>query len=326
MKLGLDSYSYRRAAGLWDYTLRENQPMTVPHFLEKAADLRLDGVHLSDARHLDSFDYGYISDLKRRADDLGLYLELGASGTNPDHLETLVRAAHVLGSRVVVTQLQAPRLPSTERMERAVSQVAEQLGSALPVCERYGVSLAVAGGELTTAEVLTLLEIVDSRWVGVCVDTGDRLGLLEDPMESARSFGRLIRSVRLTDYQVAPAPEGFHLLGCPLGEGVVDLQGILDLAGAESPAARVAIRSATATPQVPVLEEAYLRLFPEVPASALGAALRRVRDRSTDDPLFVNEAATEESELLAAEEDTVVRSIQWLGEVLGRPELGEIDG
>jgi sugar phosphate isomerase/epimerase len=127
VKLGLDSYSYRRAAGLWDYTLRENQPMGIAHFLEKAADLSLDGVHLSDARHLDSFEYGYISALKSQADDVGLYLELGTSGTNPDHLETLVRSAHVLGSRVVNTYLNLPRVAPAQRMERMLSELAGQL-------------------------------------------------------------------------------------------------------------------------------------------------------------------------------------------------------
>ena len=116
MKLGLDSYSYRHAAGLWDYQPRENAPMTVQHYLEKAAELGLDGVQLADARHLDSFEYGYVDGLKRKTDEIGLYLELGTSGTNPDHLQNMVRAAHVLGSNVVRTFVGRPRVASAQEV------------------------------------------------------------------------------------------------------------------------------------------------------------------------------------------------------------------
>ncbi len=70
MKLGLATYSYHYAAGLWEYTPRENSPMSVEHYLRKAAELNLDGVHLSEPRHLESLEYGYISGLRQKADSL----------------------------------------------------------------------------------------------------------------------------------------------------------------------------------------------------------------------------------------------------------------
>jgi hypothetical protein len=71
MKLGLHTYSYHYAAGLWDYTPRDNPAMAMEHYLQKAAELDLDGLFLADARHLDSLDYGYIAGLRDKAAALG---------------------------------------------------------------------------------------------------------------------------------------------------------------------------------------------------------------------------------------------------------------
>ena len=327
MKLGLNSYSYRHAAGLWEYQPRENAPMAVEHFLEKAAELGLDGVQLADGRHLDSFEYGYVSELRRKAEAFGLYLELGTAGTNPDHLQTMVRAAHVLGSKVVRTFVGKPRPTSVERMAEIISEAAGQIGEALPLCERYGVSLAIENHQdLTTRELLRLMEIADSQWVGVCLDTGNALALLDDPMETARAFGPLIKTVHLKDYQVCARSNGFLLVGCALGEGVVDVRGIADLVQAEAPEAALNIEAYIGKHFVPALEEAYLRQLPEVRAYSLGATLRLVRDRGLPrEPVLPTEREAPEQELLAAEEELVLRSVRWAGEALGRPGLGGPD-
>jgi hypothetical protein len=189
------------------------------------------------------------------------------------------------------------------------------------------VSLAVENHQdLTTAELLRLMEIVDSQWVGVCLDTGNGLALLDDPMETARAFAPLVKTVHLKDYQVCARANGFVLIGCPLGEGVVDLRGIADLLAAEAPEAALNIEAYLGKHFVPALEDGYLRQLPEAPAQALGATLRLVRDRGLPrEPVLPTEREAPEQELLAAEEEVVVRSVRWAGEALGRPGLGGSD-
>jgi len=324
LKLGLDTYSYRYAAGLWEYTPRENAAMNLDHFLQKAVELNLDGLQLADARHLDSLEYGYVSELRRKADALGLYLELGTAGTNPDHLENMVRAAHVLGSPVVRTFVGKPRPTSIEHMEQIISVAAAEIRQVLPVCERYGVALAIENHQdLTTDELLSLLEHIDSEWVGVCFDTGNPLAVLEDPLESARAFAPLVRTVHLKDYQVVARPNGFSLLGCALGDGVVDLRGILDVLGSEAPHTSLNIETYVGAHAMPALDDVYLQQFPGTPALALGRTLRLVRDRSVwEEPQMGRERGTSEEELLAGEEELVVRSVRWAEEALGRPDSG----
>src|SRR5579884_3926229 len=64
-RLGVDSYSLRSQG--WDAF----------DFLEYSARIGLDNVHFSERRNLESLDRAYLERLKRRADELGLALEIG---------------------------------------------------------------------------------------------------------------------------------------------------------------------------------------------------------------------------------------------------------
>jgi sugar phosphate isomerase/epimerase len=330
LKLGLDTYSYRYAAGLWEYIPRENPAMGLDHLLQKAVELNLDGLRMADARHLESLDYGYVSEVRRKADSLGLYLELGTEGTNPDHLQTMVRTAHVVGSPVVRTTAVRERPASPRAMDQLLSQARAELADVLAVCDRYGVALALeSGGELRTDEMLSLLELVDSPWVGISFNTGNGLALLDDPLESARSFGPLIKTVQLTDYQIAARSDGFALIGCELGAGAVDLQGILDALRHDAPRANLNIGVSATKRVCAALEDEYLSRVPEASAGELGRTLRLVRDRGlSSEPDLLVERGASEQEILAAEEDMVARSVRWAEQALGRagPEPSEIGG
>ncbi len=319
VKLGLDTYSYRYAAGLWEYTPQENVPMGVEHYLQKAAELNLEGVQLCDPRHLESLDYGYVSKLRETAESLGLYLELGTGGTNPDHIQSMVRTAHVMGSPVVRTFVGRPRPGSAEGMEELLSATAGEIAQVTPVCERYGIPLALENHQdLTTEELLRLVDLVESEWVGICFDTGNPLALLEDPLDSAAAFGPLIRSVHLKDYQVAARADGFALVGCALGEGVVELRGILDLLATRAPEANLNLETYVGKHAFPVLEAEYLERVPEASAAALGRTLRVVRDRGLPrEPQLPIERGVSEDEILAAEEELVLRSVRWARGALG---------
>jgi len=326
MKLGLHSYSYRHAAGLWDYTPQVNEPMSAVHFLRKAAELYLDGVFFCDPRHFESLDYGYAATLRERATALGQYLEIGMNGTNPAEVQDLVRAAHVLGSLTVRVSLDRPRPRTQEAMRALLAAAAEELAQALPLCERYGIPLTIENTpNITSAEVLELIELTKSEWVRVCFDTGNPLVVLEDPLEAATSLAPLISTVHLKDYQVSARGDGLLLLGCALGEGVVDLVSVIDLISSRAPAVSLNIETPVAKQALPALEEEYLSHLPQASAAALGRLLRLVRDRGLARvPPTAREREASEEEVLAEEDDQVVRSVHWAQRTLVRPEAEDL--
>ena len=67
-----------------------------------------------------------------------------------------------------------------------------------------------------------------SEYVGVCVDTGNNIALLEDPHGDGRGAGPVRASrVHLKDMGVEESADGFLLAEVPLGEGILDLKGIV---------------------------------------------------------------------------------------------------
>ena len=322
MKLGLDSYSYHCAAGLWEYLPRSNPPMSVLHYLRKAAELQLDGVHLCDPRHLESLEYGYVMQLREKAEALGLHVELGTEGTNADHLQNMVRAAHVLGSPLVRTFIGKPRPNSRQAMTEMLATSAAEVSEVIPVCERYGVGLAIENHQdLTIQELLQLLDIVGSQWVGICFSTGNPLALLEDPLPAAEAAAPAIKSVHLRDYQLVETSEGFELVGCALGEGVVDLNGVLEVLAARRPDVGANIETALGRKTVPALRDEYVQRLPGASARDLARALRLVRDQGRPAAKLAVERGATEDEILAEEDDVVVRSVRWAQRTLGRPEV-----
>jgi sugar phosphate isomerase/epimerase len=291
----------------------------VDHYLRKAADFKLEALFLCDPRHLDTLEYGHVSTLREKADSLGIGVELGTGGTNPDHLQNLVRAAHVVGSPVVHTTVDAPRPTSAHELDDMLSAAARNLRGVLPVCERYGVSLAVENtAQITCSELLALVEMVGSDWVGVCLDTGNPLAVLEDPLATAEALAPLTKAVHLKDCQVAARPDGFVLGGCALGEGVVDLGGILGALSSLPPDTSLSIEVALGRQQVPALSEEHLARFPGASARALGRALRLVRDRGLPHlPRLPTESRASEDEVLAEEDGLVLRSVEWARRALG---------
>ncbi len=327
MKLGLHSFSYRCAAGLWDYAPQANAPMSAGHFLHKAAELNLDGVFFCDPRHFESLEYGPATALREEAEALGLSLEVGMSGTHPDRLQDLVRAAHVLGSLTVRASVDKPRPRTAAEMDALLSAAATDLTEVLPLCERYTVPITLENTpNLTSAEVLSLLERVDSEWLRVCFDAANPLVVLEDPLTAATALAPYTSSVHLKDYQLCARKDGLTLVGCPLGDGVVDLRSIIDLLSTRAPALSFSIETTASKQPLPVLEEEYLSHLPGASAAALARTLRLVRDHGVERlPQFAWERQAEEDEILAEEDDQVVRSAHWAQRTLGRPEAEDLE-
>jgi len=129
----------------------------------------------------------FINDFKRRAFQLGL--DISGTGiknnfADPDHTNRAADLARVKEWVEVSAKLGAPVLrvfagPVPEGYEEKWGEVAKWMADDLRTCseygKRYGVLIGVQnhGDMLKTAEqTLKMVEMVDSEWFGVIVDTG----------------------------------------------------------------------------------------------------------------------------------------------------------
>ena len=146
---------------------------------------------------------------------------------------------------------------SADDFRKFHAQAERSLGLAEPVLRKHRLTLAMENHkDLTTDELLALMRKVSSEWVGVLVDTGNNVALLEDPQETAAALAPFARSVHLKDMAVQPHADGFLLSEVPLGEGFLDLARITAVLAKANPGIAFNLEMATRDPlRVPCLTD-----------------------------------------------------------------------
>ena len=70
---------------------------------------------------------------------------------------------------------------------------------------------------------MDLVKRVESEHIGVCLDTGNSIALLEDPMEVVEALAPWALTTHIKDMAVREYERGFLLAEVPLGTGFLEL-------------------------------------------------------------------------------------------------------
>lgn len=220
-------------------------------------------------------------DLRNRG--LRLVAESGCvvDGT-ADEVAGTVRRASQAGAVVVRFTLSnilcGDRRTLAEGWQARLKAIADRLRETLPVAEELGMSVALENHQdATVDDLIWLFEASgQSPAFGVTLDAGNPLAVGEDPVESAARLAPWIRHLHLKDYTIHHAPNGYRLVRCVAGTGVVDFPAILSVVRRNGfadllPGIEIA---AQATRTIPLLEEGWWEAYPPRDARALLGALR----------------------------------------------------
>ena len=193
----------------------------------------------------------------------------------------------------------------------------QRLCAVLPIAEELGIVLAVENHQdVTSADLIDLyVDSGSSPAFGVTLDTGNPLAVAEDPVEFTTRIGTLIRHVHLKDYTVHSAPNGYRLVRCAAGDGVIDFPAILRIVRGNGHAILPSIEiAAQATRTIPLLESTWWDHHRPEQTRHLIAVLRLVWSRSLA-PEVPYSSAWERGESSAAivreEWEAVQRSIDY---------------
>jgi sugar phosphate isomerase/epimerase len=245
----------------------------------------------------------------------------------PEHalMQYLERAAFV-GAKVVrvliSTVLCGDRRTIPEGWEARLRVTARRLKSLLPIAADLGLHIAVENHQdATTDDLLRLHAMVDYHPAfGVTLDTGNPLAVGEDPVIAAQRLAPIIRHVHLKDYTMHFAPEGYRLVRCAAGDGVIDFPAILAiLHGNGFPDLLPGIEiAAQPTRTIPLLQDSWWGHYPTTPTKDLLGALRLLWERGqpADVPYSSAWERGENSETVSSEEwDVVTRSVRFFSEL-----------
>ena len=151
-----------------------------------------------------------------------------------------------------------------------------KLKEILPIAQDLGICIAVENHQdATTEDLLMIHEKLNFHPnFGVALDTGNPLSVGQDPVQAARDLSHLIRHLHLKDYTIHFAPEGYRLVRCANGDGVIDFEAILQIVRGNGHDLMPGIEiAAQATRTIPILDESWWKSFPSTHANKLIPAL-----------------------------------------------------
>lgn len=219
MRLGIGSYTYPWAVGVPGS--RPDTPMGVLDLLHRAVELGVEVVQICDNLPMSA---AMVEQVANRAGELGLVIELGTRGIDPNHLQQQRAFAQRLGSpflRVVM---------DTSEHHPSPDEVVNTLVPLMPQFHAAGVSLAIENHDRFPARVLrSILDQIGSAHVGICLDTANSLGCLEDINTVLDALADRVLNIHVKDV-VARRVEsnlGFVIEGKPAGQGQVDIPSLL---------------------------------------------------------------------------------------------------
>ncbi|SDT37291.1 sugar phosphate isomerase/epimerase family protein [Actinoplanes derwentensis] len=217
MTIGLSTYAF-----FWQWHSTAPDPISLDTMLERTAALGVELFQICDYPLIEEAD---LASVKRTADGLGIALELGTRGLSPEHLQRYLDIAQRLDVTVVRSMF------NTVGHRPSLDEAIDLLGAAIPDYERAGVTVALETYEqVPTPTVVAAVEAVGSANLGICLDPANSVAALEHPRDTIERTRNHVKNIHVKDFSFTRRNGwvGFTLAGCPLGEGLLDYDHMID--------------------------------------------------------------------------------------------------
>ena len=271
MKLGIDSIKLPEA--------KKRGPLAS---LDHVKELGLAGIFFSTALDMSpDLDSGLLREIRAKADDLGLYLESGIGKINPycsaeepalraagggdiiAGFTRMIEASAAIGCHELWVapgnfkseyrgRLANDRFRTDVTWEEQLLGIEKVLRKLAPVARANGAHMNIeTHDEITSFEILRLIEKVGADCVGVVFDTANGLQRGEHPVFAAKRLAPHIRQTHIKDAYVGRAPGGLDFQTRPAGGGIVDFAAILPILADANPTLNLSLEVAQSVADKP---------------------------------------------------------------------------
>jgi 3-oxoisoapionate decarboxylase len=272
IRLGFDTYSVR--AFRWK----------APQLLEYAGSQKLDTIQFSDLADFESKDPAYLQKIKDQAARLHMTIDGGMGCICPtsrsfsqngpparDRVLEGLRVAKALGAKSMRCYLGAAAdRQGTGGIERHMESTIAVCKSVRAEAVDLGVKIALENhaGDMQAREVKTVIEEAGRDYVASCLDTGNPMWAIEDPLLTLDILGPYVVTTHVRDSVAFEHPRGAAVQWVALGEGVIDFVKFMAEFRRVCPQSSMQLEIITGRPPmvVPYLEAEYWKAFPKTPA------------------------------------------------------------
>lgn len=280
----------RTAMGFTPDSFTISRPQrTALEFLEYSYARGAGGVQAN----LASFEPDYLKKVRQRAEELGMYLEVLTSLPKEDTtpFENTVKAAReagALGLRAVcLGGRRYETFSALDQWKAFVTDSKARIARTVPILDKHRLPLGLENHkDWTMEEMVPLMKQYSSEYFGACIDFGNNIALLDDPMDVIESLTPFVINTHIKDMGVEEYPDGFLLSEVPLGQGILDLKRIVGMILKRRPQTKFSLDHLTRNPLlIPCLTEKYWVTFTERSGKYLARTLAMVRKNKPATPL-----------------------------------------
>jgi len=253
----------------------------------------LERCHALGASGIQTHINGDIPKLRARADKLGMWMEgmVSARSSTPEQFERAIIDAKAAGCTVARDAMLSGRryetFNSLAEWNDWLKQTFSVIERVVPVLEKHKFTLAIENHkDWTIDQYVKLFKTYSSGYLGACLDFGNNISLLDDPMAVIEAAAPYTKATHIKDIAVTPYQDGFAMSEVPLGSGVLDVQHMISTIEKANPSVRFALEMITRDPlKVPCLTDHYWITFPDRDGIYLARTLRYVNEHKSDKPL-----------------------------------------
>ncbi len=322
IKLGLDNFAVR-AMG-WK----------APQLIDYAAELKTDSLFITDFDALEKQDDAYLGDLRRKAAEKGLQIQLGTWsicptsksfrnkwGTAEEHLALGLRIAKALGSPVLRVVLGAGEDRRTEGgIEARIADTVKVCKSQRSRALDSGVKIAVENhaGDMQAWELVTLIEAAGKDYVGANMDSGNATWTMEDPLVSLEILGPYVLTTSLRDSAIWESTNGATVQWTAMGDGTIDLKRYFERFAELCPGVPVHIETISGfNRELEYLKPEFWKVWPKAKAADLARFVALARKGKPRDTWKASAGQDRKLAEQAYQKSEIERSLRYCKETLG---------
>jgi sugar phosphate isomerase/epimerase len=226
VKLGIDLFSLR------------SQNWTPFEYLDYCARQKAKVVHFSEIRFIGGLDPGNLRRVRRHAEELGIEIEIGMTsicpdskmfnaklGTAEEQLSRMIDSAQIVGSKIVRSVLggmdDRHTAPIQKHIETTVAVLKKVRSKALD--SNVKIAIENHAGDMQGPELKSLIEASGPDFVGACIDSGNPLWTLEDPLATLEALHPYVLTSHVRDSAVWLTAKGAAVTWVRMGEGNVGI-------------------------------------------------------------------------------------------------------
>ena len=228
IRMGVDLFSVR------------SQGWTAFEHLDYCARHGAKVVHFSEIRFMGGLEDEHLKRVRSHAEKLGVEIELGmrsicpssksfdaTQGTAEEQLTRMIHSAKTVGSPIVRAFLgsMADRvgpLPLEQHIENTIKVLRGVRSRAMDA----GIKIAIENhaGDMQARELRTLIEGAGKDFVGACVDSGNPLWTIEDPMLTLETLAPYVLTSHVRDTALWKQDGAIMVQWVRLGHGNVGIR------------------------------------------------------------------------------------------------------